>query len=310
MRKYNQRKNPAWRIHIMKKIILKTVLTLGAMAAALMPIRANANPGDIYVSVNNNALNTNGAINDYAPNGKGRVFASGLNGPRGIIFDGAGNLFASIGYAGTVVKFVGGTPNLVASGLGFPEGLGFDSNGNLYVADSGGTLYEIAPDGTVSTVFSITGAFFFGVAVDGANNVYVADAVAGIVYKFTGTLSTFASVAGATGLAFDSAGNLSVSTQCESFPFGNCSDPTIGGRIVKITPDGTQTTFVSGVGDGDLRGLDFDAFGNLFVADLAPAPNKNQPIANVYKITPTGSVSVFTKALNSAQSAEFVTVQP
>jgi hypothetical protein len=295
----------------MKKIILKTVLTLGAMAAALLPIRANANPGDIYVSVNNNAQHTNGAIYDYAPNGRGRVFASGLNGPRGITFDGAGNLFASIGYAGIVVEFApNGTQSLVASGLGFPQGLGFDSNGNLYVADSGGALNKIAPNGTVSTVFSITGAFFFGVAVDGVNNVYVADAAGGVIYKFTGTLSTFASVPGATGLAFDSAGNLFVSTQCESFPFGNCSDRTIGGRIVKITPSGIQTTVVSGLGDGDLRGLDFDAFGNLFVADLAPAPNKSQPVSNVFKITPTGSVSVFTKALNSAQSAEFVTVQP
>jgi DNA-binding beta-propeller fold protein YncE len=290
-------------------IIKVAALTL--MAAALMPIRANANPGDIYVSVNNSAQNTNGAIYDYAPNGgRGRVFASGLNGPRGITFDGTGNLFASIGYAGTVVKFAGGTPNLVASGLGFPEGLGFDSSGNLYVADSGGTLYKIAPDGTVSTVFSITGAGLFGVAVDGADNVYVADAAAGVVYKFTGTLSTFASVPAAFGLAFDSAGNLFVSTQCESFPGGNCPDPTIGGRIVKITPSGIQTTFASGIGDGDLRGLAFDAFGNLFVADLAFAPNKAQPIANVYKITPGGSVSVFTRALNSAQRAEFVAIQP
>jgi hypothetical protein len=287
-------------------IIKVAALTL--MVAALMPIRANANPGDIYVSVNNNARHTNGAIYDFAPNGTGRVFASGLNGPRGITFDGAGNLFASIGYAGTLVKFApDGTQSPVASGVGFPEGLGFDSNGNLYVADAGGALNKIAPDGTVSPVFSMTGAFFFGVAVDGLNNVYVADAVGGVVYKFTGTLSTFASVPGATGLAFDSAGNLFVSTQCESFPFGNC---TTGGRIVKITPRGKKTTFASGLGDGDLRGLAFDAFGNLFVADLAPAPNKSQPIANVFKITPTGSVSVFTSALNSAQSAEFVTVQP
>jgi glucose/arabinose dehydrogenase len=290
-------------------IIKVAALTL--MVAALMPIRANANPGDIYVSVNNNARHTNGAIYDFAPNGTGRVFASGLNGPRGITFDGAGNLFASIGYAGTLVKFApDGTQSPVASGVGFPEGLGFDSNGNLYVADAGGALNKIAPDGTVSTVFSITGAQFFGVAVDGVNNVYVADVVAGVVYKFTGTLSTFASVPGATGLAFDSAGNLFVSTQCESFPGGNCPDPTIGGRIVKITPSGTQTTFASGIGDGDLRGLAFDAFGNLFVADLAVAPNKAQPISNVFKITPAGLVSVFTRALNAAQSAEFVTVQP
>src|SRR5437867_11096135 len=235
----------------MKNSNIVKVAALTLMAAALVPIRANANSGDIYVSVNNNAQNTNGAIYDYAPTGgKGTVFASRLNGPRGMTFDGAGNLFASLGYAGTVVKFApNGTQSPVASGLGFPEGLGFDSNANLYVADSGGTLYKIAPDGTVSTVFSITGAGFFGLAVDGVDNVYVADGNAGVVYKFTprGRLSTFASVPAAIGLAVDSAGNLFVSTSCEAFPAGNCTDPTIGGRIVKITPRGIQTTFASGV---------------------------------------------------------------
>src|SRR5437773_12574477 len=78
-------------------IVKVAVLTL--VAAALMPIRANANPGDIYVSYNGHAA-IRGTIYDYAPNGTGRVFASRLNGPRGMTFDGAGNLFASIGHAG------------------------------------------------------------------------------------------------------------------------------------------------------------------------------------------------------------------
>ena len=291
----------------MKNSNVVKVAALTLMAAALMPIRANANPGDIYVSYNGHAA-IRGTIYDYASNGRGRVFASRLNGPRGMTFDGAGNLFASIGHAGTVVKFApDGTQSPVASGLGFPEGLGFDSTGNLYVADSGGALNKIAPDGTVSPVFSITGAFFGGVAVDGVNNVYVADAAAGVVYKFTGTLSTFASVPGAFGLAFDSAGNLFVSTQCEAFPAGNCTDPTIGGRIVKITPNGIQTTFASGLGDGDLRGLAFDAFGNLFVADLGLAAGHDPSRAMVLKITPTGSVSVFASGVSNA---EFVTIQP
>src|SRR5213079_533313 len=246
-------------------IVKVAVLTL--VAAALMPIRANANPGDIYVSYNGHAA-IRGTIYDYAPNGIGRVFASRLNGPRGITFDGAGNLFASIGHAGTVVKFApDGTQSPVASGLGFPEGLGFDSNGNVYVAD----------------------------------------AAAGVVYKFTGTLSTFASVPAAFGLAFDSTGNLFVSTQCEAFPAGNCTDPTIGGRIVKITPSGIQTTFASGLGDGDLRGLAFDALGNLFVADLGLAAGHDPSRAMVLKITPTGLVSVFASGVSNA---EFVTIQP
>src|SRR5207245_10691757 len=113
-------------------IVKVAVLTL--VAAALMPIRANANPGDIYVSYNGHA-HIRGTIYDYAPNGTGRVFASRLNGPRGMTFDGAGNLFASSGYAGTVVKFApAGKQRHVASRLGVPEGLGFDSTAHLDAA--------------------------------------------------------------------------------------------------------------------------------------------------------------------------------
>src|SRR5207237_10273398 len=103
---------------------LVKVAALTLMAAALMPIRANANPGDIYVSYNGHAA-IRGTIYDYAPNGTGTLFASGLNGSRGITFDGAGNLFASIGHDGSVVKFApNGTQTRVASGLAFTEGLG------------------------------------------------------------------------------------------------------------------------------------------------------------------------------------------
>src|SRR5439155_12543895 len=116
-----------------QNIVKVAALTL--MAAALMPIRANANPGDIFVSYNGHAA-IRGTIYDYASNGRGRVFASRLNGPRGMTFDGAGNLFASIGHAGTVVKFApDGTQSPVVSGQGIREGLGSDSNVNPDEAD-------------------------------------------------------------------------------------------------------------------------------------------------------------------------------
>src|SRR5437899_4619243 len=110
------------------------VAALTRIATTMMPIRANANPGDIYVSYNGHAA-IRGTIYDYAPNGTGRGFASRLNGPRGMTFDGAGNLFASIGHAGTVVKFApDGTQSPFASGLGCAEGLGIGSNVKLSVS--------------------------------------------------------------------------------------------------------------------------------------------------------------------------------
>src|SRR5437762_14206649 len=98
------------------------VAALTLMAAALMPIRANANPGDLYVSYNGHAA-IHGTIYDYARTGTGTAFASELNGPRGITFDGAGNLFTSIGHAGSVVTFAPrATHSPVASAMGCPEG--------------------------------------------------------------------------------------------------------------------------------------------------------------------------------------------
>ena len=93
----------------MKTIMLKIALTFGVIAAAaLLPIRANANPGDIYVS-------DNGAIYRYTPSGVPTVFAFSLNLPRGLAFDNAGNLFAAIAGDGTVVKFApNGTQSTVA----------------------------------------------------------------------------------------------------------------------------------------------------------------------------------------------------
>ncbi len=222
----------------MKTIMLKIALALGAIAAALLPIGANANPGDMYVS-------DNGAIYQYTPSGVPTVFASSLNFPRGLAFDKAGNLFAAISGNGTVVKFApNGTQSTVASNLGFAFGLAFDVFKNLYVSDALSALYKIAPGGAVSTVFrasdygTLQTHQFFGVAVDKANNVYLADAVQNVVYRFTtrGQQSIFVSGLAANGLAFDSMGNLwsRLRTKMATFPTAQVSPLVV--RSLKSRP--------------------------------------------------------------------------
>jgi sugar lactone lactonase YvrE len=296
-----------------KNIMLKTVLTLGAIA--LLPTRAMANPGDIYVS-------DDSAIYQYTPTGAATVFASSLNAPRGLTFDNVGNLFVAIGGNGTVVKFApDGTQSTVASNLGFAFGLAFDGVGNLYVSDAYGALYKIAPNGTVSTVFlandygTLQTHQFLGVAVDKTNNVYVADAVARSVYQFTpkGKQSIFASNIQPVGLTFDSMGNLLVATSYEDGDGSNGAGIPGGGKIIKISPGGKQTVVASGLGDLDLRGIAIDASGNIFVADHAfgnhgnPSTFNYNPIySNVLKVN-SGVASIFASGLNVAQ---FVAIQP
>lgn len=184
-----------------------------------------------------------------------------------------------------------------------------------------GALYKIAPGGAVSTVFRASdyGTLhthqFFGVAVDKANNVYLADSVQNVVYRFTtrGQQSIFVSGLQALGLAFDRMGNLWVATSYEDGDGSNGAGIPGGGKIIKISPSGRQTIIASGLGDRDLRGIAIDAFGNIFVIDHAfgnhGTPccfNYDPTYSNVLKVT-NGVVSIFASGLNVPQ---YVAIQP
>jgi hypothetical protein len=179
-------------------------------------------------------------------------------------------------------------------------GVAVDSSGNVYVADAKNfTIRKITPAGVVSTLagapFQLGSAdgtgsaarFFlpYGVAVDGAGNVYVTDGGNQLIRKITpaGAVSTiaggvlqsgFADGAGSAarfntpwGITVDGSGNLFVSD----------SENHV---IRKITASGVVSTVagvvgVTGAQDGagaaarfnQPRGLSVDASGNLFVAD-------------------------------------------
>ncbi len=57
--------------------------------------------------------------------------------------------------------------------------------------------------------------------------------------------------------------------------------------IMEIAPDGTQSTFASGLQEPE--GLAFDSSGNLYEADAVSG--------NIYKFTPTGVQSTFASGL-------------
>jgi len=86
-------------------------------------------------------------------------------------------------------------------------------------------------------------------------------------------LGSVATVTHPTGLAFDSLGNLYIS-----------SDDRPNYKILKVAPDGTVTTFAS-TGLGFPHGLVFDTAGNLFVA--------NSGLNIIRKFAPDGTSTVF-----------------
>ena len=107
---------------------------------------------------------------------------------------------------------------------------------------------------------------------------FVAIAVAGL---FTGLAPISIANLGSNapkGLAFDVTGNLFVANNST-------------GRIFKFAPDGSRTTFASGLIHP--FGIAFDADGNLFVADMQP----DQKSGVILKITPQGKRSTFASDL-------------
>jgi sugar lactone lactonase YvrE len=110
----------------------------------------------------------------------------------------------------------------------------------------------------------------------------------GFIYEYNpgGVQSTFAAgLSRPRGVAFDHFANLFVVTN--TFVSGSQTLVT----IVKITPDGVQSTFATLSGNLKGQGVAFDGAGNLFVV----ANDLNDPnlTSTIYKFTPGGVQSTF-----------------
>jgi hypothetical protein len=189
-----------------------------------------------------------------------------------------------------------------------------DSAGNIFVADSGNyTIREISTAGIVSTVAGLAGTTGHvdgtgsvarfkdpeNIAIDSANNIYVADGAGNVIRKLTeaGVVTTFAGsgISGAqdgtglsatfnnpTGIAVDAQGNVYVAD------YGN-------NEIREITPAGVVTTIAGSTTSGSAggtgsaasfdgpAGLGVDSAGNVYVADSINC--------TIRKVDPTGYVT-------------------
>lgn len=197
------------------------------------------------------------------------------------------------GVSGSILTYQDG--NGTNARLKNPRGVAKDNNGNIYITDTGnGRIRKIDTSGNVSTIGNAGFSSSGDVAVDTSGNYYVTDGSNIKKIDTLGNVTTFASgFSFLRGIVRVSNGDFYV------------ADPG-DGRIKKITPTGTVTTFA---GDGSSSFLDdpigtnakfnypidiaVDSNGNLFVTD-----NSNN---KVRKITPSGAVTTFASGITYPQ---------
>jgi sugar lactone lactonase YvrE len=271
--------------------------------------------------------------------------AARFNTPSGVAVDSAGNTYVAdtvnstirkITPAGVVTTFAGsagstGSANGTGSAARFnsPVAVAIDSIGNIFVADTNNhTIRKITPARVVSTFAGLAGSdgsangtgstarfsFPSALAVDSANNIYVADTNNHTIRKITPArvVSTFAGLAGSPGSA-----NGTGSAARFNGPAGVAVDRAGTGNIYvgdtnnftirKITPAGVVTTLAgspgmrggtNGTGSAARfllpEGMAVDSAGNIYVADT--------DASTIRKITPGGVVSTFAGSFSKAGS--------
>ena len=235
-------------------VVLLTLLS----ASAIHRVGAAPSASDLYVS-----SPAQSAIFKLTKDGKAATeVASGLNEPRGIAFDAAGNLFVAVQGDSNVLKITpDGTRSIYASEIFRPSALVFDGGGNLFVASGepgSGNVVKIGADGTKSIVASVKNPY--AMVCDAFGNLYVSS----IDYPFpvmkitpSGTASVFTTVfSGATGLTIDQSGTMYLAD------VGGCRGC---GKIYRVAADGTKTVFSEAYRNP--QGMAFGPDGLLYSAD-------------------------------------------
>ncbi len=252
--------------------------------------------------------------------------------PLGVAVDSSGNLYVADTFSYTIRKITpGGVVSTLAGlagstgsydGIGSiarfkePFGVAVDSGGNVYVADwSAGTIRKITPGGVVSTLAGVAGSYGtndgpasvarlhapYGVAVDGAGNVYFTESYYSTLRKITpgGVVSTLAGSAGNRGTNDGAGANARFwgpnGVAVDKFGYIYVADRDFS-IIRKVTPAGVVSTLAgwaghSGTNDGtglsaqfnSPDGVAVDSNGNVYVGDRGNS--------TIRQITPDGVVS-------------------
>lgn len=261
-------------------------------------------------------INTLAGLAGIAGINDGVGSAARFDNPKGVAVDRAGNVYVADTYNDTIRKIAPGAFVTTLAGLAKnpgsadgtasearftdPQSVAVDSAGNVFVADQGNhTIRKITSSGVVTTFAGLAGnpgsadgvgsaARFnlpYGVAVDRAGNVYVADTLNDTIRKITprALVSTLAGLAGSAGSAdgSGSAARFYSPTGVATDSVGNVYVADYNNHTIReVTSAGTTTTLAglalfSGSADGTGSAARFfypaavavDRAANAYVAD-------------------------------------------
>ncbi len=272
-------------------------------------------------------VSSGGVITTFAGTGSfsysgdgGQATAAAISGPQGILADGAGNILfcdmnnnrvRKIAASGVITTFAGmGSSGFSGDGgaataahISTPTGIAKDSYGCIYFADrDNNRIRKVSTSGIITTIAgtgasgyngdgipATTATFYimFGLSIDGANNLYVADEGNGRIRKID-TTGNVISVAGMGNPGFSGDGGAATAGQLFS-PVGVKVDAAFNvyiadkdnGRVRKRDAAGNITTIagtgsISSSGDGGpatsaglslMHGIAVDRAGNVYVSE-------------------------------------------
>jgi|GEM_PF-663722 len=283
---------------------------------------------------------------DYTGDG-GPATSASMAGPTGVAVDGSGKVYIA-DEGNNVIRVVSGgiintaagntTPGFSGDGgstfnasLFFPLGAAVDGSGNLFISDSGNQrIRKVTPDGTITTVAGNGGNGYdagatnavntslnnpFGIAVDSAGNLYIADESNNVVRKVTpaGLISTIAGGGASCPDAVDTLGDGCLATSAKlsrpeavAFdPSGNLYIADRGNRRIRKVTAGIISTVagngsLSSTGDGgpataagigNPYGVAIDKDGNLLIADNYNCVVRRVSGGNISTVAGNGSSS-------------------
>lgn len=258
---------------------------------------ASDSKGNLYVTTSNS-----NSVIKLSPSGTTYTqtsIAVGANSYQ-VAVDGAGNLFVTTS-AGLLKETLNRSTgayiqSTISTSYTSLAGVAVDGAGNLYLANQTSIVLQ-TPNGSggyTSSTLATGLNFAFSITVDASLNLYVNDAGAGAVYKYTNASGTYTRSTIATGLS----NNDGIAVDAGGVVYVVADGTTSG--ILRYFPNGSGYTAQPAINAGTIprtNGIALDGLGNLYITSDVSTPigvfklDVSDPPAFDFPSTAVGSAS-------------------